>query len=315
VSALTSRNLRRALFGLAPLAMVACKGETPTTPVVPFPYDLVIERREGPSGPPDLYLLDFDAGTERRLLGTSVGGMQPSGSPDGQRVTFVRMDDQFTSEVVVVNRDGSGLTNVSNAAAVDVMPAWSRAGNRIAFVSDRAGFQDIFVVNVDGSGVRQITQADPSGAATSEWWPAWSPSGSRIAYSSTIDGTADIWTTTVDLAPVIRERLTGTTDSDYHPTWDSDGSRIAFERHDATTGESDIVILTLSTQALQRIQLPGEQISPAWSPNGELIAFASNHETNGGTFEIYTMKPDGSAITRRTNNGVYDLHPTWLLRP
>jgi TolB protein len=247
--------------------------------------------------------------------------MHPAASPGGSQIAFVRTDDEFEGEIFVVTRDATGLfgglTNLSNNAQDDVMPAWSPDGLRLAFVTDRSGFQDIFVVNANGSNVRRITAADPELVVTTEWWPAWSPStlagGQRIAYSSTIDGTPDIWTTTVDATVVARERITGTPDADTHPTWSEDGTRIAFERRDVDTGEADIVVLTLSTRTIQTISLPGQQLTPAWSPDGSLIAFASNHEGDAD-LEIYTMRPDGSEITRRTTNGAFDLRPTWLLR-
>jgi Tol biopolymer transport system component len=316
---LATHLLRAAVAGAAAFAIAACKGESGTGPGAEFPYDLVVERRDGPSGPPDLYILNLGTGEATRLLtAPSVGGMHPSGSPDGTRVAFVRTDAEFSSEIFIVNRTGDGLTNVSNSAAADIMPAWSPAGGRIAFVTDRAGIQDVFVVNTDGTGLRRITPVDPAPAVTTEWWPAWSPGnypgGQVIAYSSTLDGTADIWTMKVDVTPAAPTKLTSGPDADTHPTFSPNGTRIAFERHDVNTGEGDIVILTIGTAALQTVRLPGQQLTPAWSPDGSLIAFASNHEGDAD-LEIYTMNADGTGITRRTTNGLFDLRPAWLLKP
>ena len=319
-AAFSVRRLVTAAAAATAFTIAGCKGETGTDPGAAFPYDIVLERRDGPSGPPDLYVLDLGTGTERRLFATTaIGGMHPSGSPDGTRVAFVRMDNEFNSEIFAVDADdGGGLTNLSNHAEIDIMPAWSPAGGRVAFVTDRAGFQDIFVVNTDGTGLRRITMVDPAPAVTTEWWPAWSPSsfpgGQVIAYSSTISGTADIWTIPVDVTPATPMRRTGTLDTDLHPTISPDGTRIAFERHDVNTGEVDIVILTLGTSALQTVRLPGLQLSPAWSPDGSLIAFASNHEGDED-LEIYTMSADGTDVRRRTTNGLFDQRPTWRLRP
>jgi len=317
VSAALASTFRAALTGAAVFAVAACKGESPTDPGEPHPYHIVLERREGPSGPPDLYVLDLQTGAATRLLGALVGGMQPHGSPNGERVAFVRTDNEFNSEVFIVRRDGTGLTNISNHAEPDIMPAWSPAGGRIAFVTDRAGWQDIFIINSDGTGLRRLTPPDQSPAVSTEWWPAWSPSntpgGQLIAYSSTVGGTADIWTIDVDVLTAAPVRRTGTVDSDSHPTWNLEGTRIAFERLDFDTGDSDIAILTISTGAVQTIRLPGQQVTPAWSPDGTLIAFASNHEGDSD-LEIYTMRPDGTEIRRRTDNALFDLRPTWLLR-
>ncbi len=306
--------VRAGLTATVVLTLIGCQGE-PTDPALEFPYDIVVEQRNGTAGPPDLLVLDLGTGESRRLLGAGVGGMHPSGSLDGTRVAFVRTDAEFNNEIFLVSPDGSGLTNISNHADDDVMPAISPAGSRVAFVTDRAGFQDIFIVNTDGTSLRRITPADPSPAVTTEWWPAWSPNNQLLAYSSTIDGTADIWTITVDAPTVRSERITGTLDTDLHPTWSEDGLRIAFERRDANTGEVDIVVLTLSDGAVQTIRLPGTQLTPAWSPDGSLIAFASNHEDTSADLEIYTMRPDGTDIVRRTDNGLNDLRPTWLAKP
>lgn len=314
--AATPRAFAGALVGATVLALAACKGES-TGPVAVYPYDIVLERRTGTSGAPDLYLLSLATGDATRVLSGTVGGMHPSASPGGSMIAFARTDAEFDLEIFTIGRDATGtftgLTNVSNHAEADVMPSWAPSGQRLAFVTDRAGFQDIFVVNANGTNLRRITDVDPAPAVTTEWWPAWSFDGLRIAYSSTIDGTADIWTTTVDATPVIRQRLTGTIDSDVHPTWSPDDERIAFQRIDANTGEANIVILTLDSQALQVIDMPGQQLWPAWSPEGDLIAFSSNHE--GPDFEIYTMSVDGSNVVRRTDNGANDLRPTWLRRP
>jgi TolB protein len=318
-AASTTRTLRGALLAAAPaLVLAACEGET-TEPVIPYPYDIVFERRDGQSGPPDLYRLDLETGDAIRVFTSgSVGGMHPSARPGGSQIAFVRTDAEFNSEVFIVNRDGTGLVNITSSSAVDEMPTWAPNGQRIAFVTDREGsFRDIFVVNVNGTNVRRLTPVDPFPAVTSELWPAWSPDGRWIAYSSTIDGTSDIWRITVDETPFTRERLTGTADLDEHPTWSPDldpaRARIAFHRIDVNTGEADIVILNLSTRAVQTISMPGQQLWPSWSPEGDLIAFSSNHETDD--FEIYTMRPDGSEVVRRTDSALNDLRPTWLIRP
>jgi Tol biopolymer transport system component len=311
---LASRFLRAAPAAVLTCALGTCKGDAGTAPPTAYAYDLVVERREGTSGAPDLYVLDLGTGGERRLLATGLGGMQPAASLDGANIAFVRADAEFNSEIFVVDRNGANPRNVSNNAEADVMPAWSPNGQRLAFVTDRAGVQDIFVVNADGTGLRRLTPTDPSPAVTFENWPAWSPNGQLVAYSSTIDGTPDIWTIAVDAQTVTLARLTGTVDADTHPTWSPTGDRIAFERRDATTGDADIAILTLATGVVEVIRRPGQQINPSWSPLGDLIAFSSN-EDGGGDFEVYTMAADDhSNVVRRTNNGLNDLRPTWLKR-
>ena len=315
-----TRRPRRAFAAITAILIAGCRGEPATGVDNAYPYDLVFERRETPSSAADIYLLSLRTGAESRILTANVAGMHPSTSA-GSQVVFVRNDAQFTDEVFLITRGANdqfgGLTNVTNnGPARDQMPALAPNGQRIAFVTDRDGaFADIFVINVDGTNLRRITPADPSPAVTTEWWPAWSPTSSLLAYSSTIEGTPDIWTTTVDATPTVRTLLTSGPDIDLHPTWSPDGTRIAFQRTDINTGDADIMILNVSTGALTRIEMPGQQLWPSWSPDptDQLIAFSSNHEDDD--FEIYTMEPDGGNVVRRTTNGVDDFRPAWLIRP
>ena len=82
----------------------------------------------------------------------------------------------------------------ASVASYDSAPAWSPDGRQIAFESDLDGDREIFVMNADGSNVRQITH--------NTLWdegPAWSPDGTKFAFSSGADDLhLDIWTMNVD---------------------------------------------------------------------------------------------------------------------
>ena len=79
----------------------------------------------------------------------------------------------------MVNRDGSNLRRLTNNPGADITPTWSPTGTQIAFTSDRTGSPQIYVVGVDGLGLRQLTHESKADRAT------WSPAPyNEIAYAA-----------------------------------------------------------------------------------------------------------------------------------
>jgi len=98
-----------------------------------------------------------------------VGSME--WSPDGSRIVFSAYIYQSgespttNDEILVMNADGTRLTNLTNNPANDAMPTWSPDGKQIAFESSCDGRFAIYVMNADGTGVTRLTKGR---------WPAWS---------------------------------------------------------------------------------------------------------------------------------------------
>ena len=90
-----------------------------------------------------------------------------------------RIEADGNWEVVVLDAEGRTLANRSNHPGFDGWPFWSPDGNLIVFTSERAGSADLWVVNADGTNLRQLT-SDPDADERQPWW---SPDGRRIVYS------------------------------------------------------------------------------------------------------------------------------------
>ena len=101
-------------------------------------------------------------------------------------------------------------------------PVWSPDGRKIAFVrlNTRLG---VYVVNADGSGMRNLTPK-PMGAAYAA--PAWSPDGRKIAFASERDGNSEIYLMNADGSG--QRRLTRNLAYDGDPAWSPDGQKITF---------------------------------------------------------------------------------------
>ncbi len=106
-----------------------------------------------------------------------------SWSPDGQKIAFVTVEGdpeslQSNREIYVVDLNNLQVTNVSRSPSWDYSPSWSPDGKKIAFNSDRAGQEDIWLVNADGSDPVNLTRT----RRVYEFCPAWSPDGSKFAF-------------------------------------------------------------------------------------------------------------------------------------
>ena len=85
-------------------------------------------------------------------------------------------------EIVVVRPDGTGLRRLTRSPYYDSEPAWSPDGTRIVFVSNRTGSDELFVLNAEGGGLKQLTEHEqPEGLlALGEYaGPAWGRSPRR----------------------------------------------------------------------------------------------------------------------------------------
>jgi Tol biopolymer transport system component len=265
------------------------------------------------TGLPEMFVLSLRGGEPARLLPPYTLITDPRPSPDGSKIAFVVADyESSTGDIFVVNRDGSGLKQLTFDSEMDDQPAWSPDGTRIAFRSFQTQLAgDIWVMNADGSNQVKLTP-DPLPATTDEAQPAWSPDGSRIAYASTEGGNVDLWTMRADGSD--KRRLTATPDLDTEPTWSPDGQRIVFRRSTNRVG-SDLAVIDAAGGEVTRVVHDGDAVAPAWSPDGSMIAYAV-HPLGGGSPQIYTMHPDGTNVTLRTNDYRWNggRNPSWISR-
>jgi serine/threonine protein kinase/Tol biopolymer transport system component len=97
-------------------------------------------------------------------------------SPDGSEVAIVARHPGGLRQIWLINADGSGLRQLSNAGE-SIAPSWSPDGTRLAFASNRDGPFEIYVIGRDGAGLQRLTTSPP---AVANCWPAWGRLGDGI---------------------------------------------------------------------------------------------------------------------------------------
>lgn len=128
---------------------------------------------------PGLFLFPAEGQGNPRLLFRNA--YTPAWSPDGEKLAFSLESPRGNWTLHVANADGSGDVQLAGSGQMAGSPAWSPDGKLIAYDAFDTGGrrQQIFIMNTDGSGARQITH-DPSWSCAH---PSWSRDGSRIAFS------------------------------------------------------------------------------------------------------------------------------------
>jgi TolB protein len=164
------------------------------------------------------------------------------------------------------------FTRLTNGPWDDIHPALSPDGTLVAFSSHRAGYWDIYTLDLTNGKTTQLTD-DPGYDGA----PTWSPDGLWLAFEKYMDGNLEIY---IHLIGGATEPfpLTNHPAADFAPSWSPGGRKIAFTSD--RSGGNDIWIADLDKAGDQQFsnltQNPtSSQSLPAWSPDGKELAWVS----------------------------------------
>ncbi len=181
----------------------------------------------------------------------------PAVSPDG-RIVFASSKDGDSMDLYTANRDGSNarrLTRTRNA--VNISPRWNpKTGREIAFISDRGGLPQIYLIGADGTNERPLLSI--GGHMDS---PAWSPDGRFIAFTWDGGGGGPYNIYLLDVASGQLLQLTRESRNE-NPSWSPDSRHIAFQSN--RSGRWEIWAMHINGSGPRQLTRTGGR-SPSWS--------------------------------------------------
>jgi TolB protein len=247
----------------------------------------------------------------------------PDVSRDGRWIVFASTQHRMLSDIYIKEIGSRVVTQLTNEPAHDVMPKISPDGTRIAFASNRTGFWNIYVMPITGGRAMQLT----SGTAD-DLHPSWSPDGSQLVFCrlGEVSGQWELWIT--ELANPGVARFIG---NGLFPQWCpvagtglNGADKIAFQRS-RERGDRSFSIWTIDVkggQAFNQTEIAsspmGACINPAWSPDGQWLAFAT--VPNPGEWasigrppasDLHLVNLMGSNRVMLTSGVGVNLMPTW----
>ena len=201
------------------------------------------------SGGFEIYSMDIN-GDELQRLTREIGSLYaPELSPNGEWILFTNNGNGLW----VMKPDGSNPHAITSFDDID--PTWSADGSMIAFSSSRAGIRQLFIMNANGSNVRQVTDLKDMGGRSS-----WSPDGTRLAFYAGPFGDHNIYIINVEGTGLIQ--LTDGGDN-LGPSWSPDGNWIAFASF--RDGNNEIYIIHPDGTGLARLtNSPISEWQPRW---------------------------------------------------
>ena len=295
------------------------------------------------AGQPRSFVMSPDGSNQRRE--TSIRGLQHGlWSPDGKKVIYTKEGDNSGSQFLI-DADGtnemklpflggnmawsadstkvlvqSGRTDaniflytlatgefkpVVVKDGFEADPSFSPDGNSLVFVSDRDGNAEIYFQNIDGSGLRRLTDHPAH-----DEFPTFTPDGTQIVFNSNrTDENFDVWVMNLD-GSGLRRITNWRTDEEIRPNcWSPDGTQILFVS--SKGGKGDIYKMDVEPFAPSKIlsSKVSNLNTPAYSPRGDKLLYVAEPEDKSGQLHLVDLATKDDVVIFKGETA--DMHPVF----
>ncbi len=258
-----------------------------------------------------LWTVPAQGGDPEVLTTDTLPASEPAWAPDGDRIAF-----SSDGRILTIAPDGENIRQVTSGPG-DHAPSWAPSGAELFFLSERSGSPQLWSVGADGGEPRQLTDDEE----VYPYAPRFLPGRNRLIYTEggairTLDPAAGTGDTIPFVArmslrpePYTRKRPELHEPGDrvrargiYWPAPSPDGSSIAF----AALG--DLWLRTGGGRVERLTDGPGDAGDPAWSPEGNEIAFVSDRH---GDYQLYVLNLETGTRLQLTEVPGHVASPLW----
>jgi TolB protein len=217
------------------------------------------------NGPRDfeIYVADYDGHNARAATSDKVLVAAPAWVKGRMTLFYSTYKNTFPD---IVSHDlTTGRRQIfANHPGSNLSPAVSPDGRKVAMILSRGGSPDLWVADIDGQNLRQLTKTRESESS-----PTWGPDSRTICFSSEASGRSSLYTITTDGGAMKRLPLGGLLTE---PDWSPDGRWIAFTRQSGNN--FSIIIARPDGGGEQDLRVAGED--PNWAKNSRNLIFTRN---------------------------------------
>ncbi len=212
---------------------------------------------------------------------------------------------------------------------VNTSPVMSKKGDKIAFLSDKDNYFDIYIASsIDGAIIKKVVRGQRSGNLEELNWLRgrgidWSPDDKQLVFSAKAGAEHQIHIVDIQSEKIVKTIETGL-ESIYNSTWSPRGDEIAFMG--VHHGQADIYAYNLETEELRKItDDPFSNVEPSWSPDGNKLLFASDRnnylinvplnfapeQLDMQDYDIFEINSDGTGLRKLVDSDFLDRSPIY----